>query len=927
MPSTGDRINHYEIEKLLGKGGMGEVYLAQDTRLDRKVAIKFLPPELEADELTQTRFIREAKAAAALDHPFICKVYESGEYNGISYIVMEYVEGKDLRQRMESKHLSLNESLGIAVEIAESLEKAHKEGIIHRDLKPANIMLTPQGHVKVMDFGLAKKILPSGGNLEQTLTQASITEKGTIAGTLAYMSPEQAKGKVLDGRSDIFSLGIIIYEMFSHKHPFSKTTPIETLSAILRDAPPTPNVRPKTINPLLRPILKKTMAKDPGERYQNISELVTDLRKAQRQSQGGIRLPLQGIPLYIASAALVAIIATGIFFLARRPAATPKALPDPVSVLIADFENKTGDQVFDGALEYAMGIGLEAAPFVTTYKRTDARKIARQIKPESDGKLDSEMTHLVCVREGITMFMDGAIEPRSEGYALKVWARDPTNPEKSTEYSKTIPSKAEVLTTAAWMANKVISDLGGTPTKSAEALAGETFSTSSLEAMNAYTNAQELQVIGKQEEAIQQYLKAIDLDPNFGRAYSGLALVYRNRAQFEESEQYFTKAFANISGMGEREKYRTMAIYYLNNRNFQQAIQELTELLAKYPADYAGRLNLALAYFFARDFSQAKEVGRKAVELYPANSMSRLNLSWYALADGDLDLAEQEAQTAIDQSPGYEKAHAALALAKFMKGEPEEAGRIYETLKAISPFGDALATLGIADIALYEGRVSAAVEILEKKIASDAEEGQTAYLGNKLSLLAYAHLQRRNKAASLEAADRAVAATKEIGALCCAAQIYIEGGKKDKAHAIAAELSSQLGPESKALAKIIEGEILRKDGNIHKAIELFNQAQEILGTWLGSFSLGKAYLEIQAFPEAHRELDVCLTHLGEAASVFFNDVPTLHYQPLIYYYLGRAQEGLGSPAAAESYRKFLEIKANADEGDPLVEDCLRRLAR
>lgn len=284
---------------------MGEVYLAQDTKLDRKVAIKFLPPDLEADEQIQARFIREAKAAAALDHPFICKVYESSEADGKFYIVMEYVEGLNLRERMESKPLSLNESLRIALEIAEALEKAHKEGIIHRDLKPPNIMLTPQEHVKVMDFGLAKKFMPGGGDLEQTLTQASLTEKGTIAGTLAYMSPEQAKGKKLDGRSDIFSLGIIICEMFSHKHPFSKTTPIETLSAILRDPPPTPNVSPKTINPILRPILKKTMAKDPEDRHQNISELISDLRKALRETHGGTRLPLQGIPLYIASAELV----------------------------------------------------------------------------------------------------------------------------------------------------------------------------------------------------------------------------------------------------------------------------------------------------------------------------------------------------------------------------------------------------------------------------------------------------------------------------------------------------------------------------------------------------------------------------------------------------------------------------------------------
>ncbi|GAJ05693.1 unnamed protein product, partial [marine sediment metagenome] len=248
-----------------------EVYLAQDTNLDRKVALKFLLKDVENDASTRERFIREAKSAAALDHPFICKIYETGEADGKAYIAMEYVEGKDLKNKMEEEPLPLRDSIRIGLEIAEALEKAHKSGIVHRDLKPANIMLTPQGHVKVMDFGLAKRILPGGEEqLSQTITQASITEKGTIAGTLAYMSPEQAKGDDIDGRSDIFSLGIILYEMISGKHPFSKTSVIETLSAILRDSHPPTNVKPKTINPVINPILRKALAKDTGERYQNV---------------------------------------------------------------------------------------------------------------------------------------------------------------------------------------------------------------------------------------------------------------------------------------------------------------------------------------------------------------------------------------------------------------------------------------------------------------------------------------------------------------------------------------------------------------------------------------------------------------------------------------------------------------------------------
>ena len=928
MPDPGDKIKHYEILRLLGKGGMGEVYLAHDSVLDREVAIKFLSEEMQEDATAQGRFLREAKSAAALDHPFICKIYETGEVEGKAFIVMEYIEGKDLGEKLKKEPLSFSDSLRIALEIAEALETAHGKNIVHRDLKPSNIMLTPQGHVKVMDFGLAKQILPGGeDSVTKTLSQLSITAQGTIVGTVAYMSPEQARGDMIDVRSDIFSLGIILYEMTSGKHPFSKSSPIETLSSILRDETPPVNIKPKMMNPVLTPILRKALAKDAGDRYQKVSDLAVDIRNLHREAVEGSRLFFRNRPVFIGSILIIAMLLVGVWWLARRPTvSTPESGPEPISVLIADFQNKTDDSVFDGSLEYAMGIGLEGAPFITTYKRTDARKVVNQVNPSAAGRLDTDMAQLVCVREGINLFMDGEIEAKGEGYTLNIWVKDPINPENVTRYSKLIPSKKDVLTSAEWLASKVISDLGGIPLKSAEVLAGETFTTSSLEAMNAYTSAQNFSITGRPDEAIQEYLEAIDLDPNFGRAYSGLALIYRNRGQFEKGKKYFDQALTKIDQMCEREKFRTMAIYYLRNRNFQKAIEELTELLEKYPADYAGRTNLALAYFYARNYSMAKEVGYQAVELYPKNSMSRFNLSWYALADGDIEMAEKQAQIAIDNSPGYEKAYIVLALSKFMKGESAEATEIYDKLKTISAAGDSFVSLALADIALFEGRISDAIDILEKRITQDTKESRTHYLGYKWGLLARARLLSGKKAPVLEAADRAVASGTGIDAMFYAAQVYIQVGKEDKALSIVTELSNRLVSEPRAYAKIIEGEILKKKGKFHEAIALFNQAQEILDTWLGRFSLGKAYLEVKAFPDAHKELDLCLKRHGEAASVFFNDVPSIHYLPLIHYYLGRAREGLGSPAAKESYQKFLEIKANSDEGDPLVEDCLRRLA-
>lgn len=278
MSKPGEKLKHYEILKPLGKGGMGEVYLALDTELNRKVALKFLPEEMQDDEKTRARFLREGKAAAALDHPFICKIYETGECKGKAYIAMEYIEGKNIKEKMEEGSLPLKDSLRIALEISEALEKAHESGIVHSDLKPANIMITPQGHVKVMDFGLAKRVLPAGEEeINRTLTHASITEQGTIARTLAYMSPEQARGDKIDGKSDIFSLGVMLYEMISNEHPFSRPTALEILSAVLRDPVPSINIKPKKVSSALNPILNKALAKDSGERYQNAADLAYDI--------------------------------------------------------------------------------------------------------------------------------------------------------------------------------------------------------------------------------------------------------------------------------------------------------------------------------------------------------------------------------------------------------------------------------------------------------------------------------------------------------------------------------------------------------------------------------------------------------------------------------------------------------------------------
>jgi serine/threonine protein kinase/tetratricopeptide (TPR) repeat protein len=926
MVNPGDRINHYELIRLLGAGGMGEVYLARDTVLDRNVALKFLPEELEKDPHTRERFIHEAKSAAALDHPFICKVYETGETEGKAYIAMEYVEGQTLKSLLEQGPMPLRDALQATLEAAEAIEYAHAHQIIHRDLKPANIMCTSQGHAKVMDFGLAKRILPKGeAEISRTLTQASLTGQGAVVGTIAYMSPEQAKGDPIDGRSDIFSLGIILYEMLSGKHPFSKPSPLETLTSILRDQVPPPHIKPKAVNPVLNPILRKALAKNPEERYTKISDFVADLRKAQRELMGEGRPLARLLPIIGAAIIVVVLAIFAIMKFARPRAGSPApAEPKTVSIIVADTANQTGDAVFDGVLEKLLTISLAESSYISVYDSKQGHRQAIELKPGSEGHLDLETAQLISRRQGINAAIGSTIEQSSSGYLVRVSAWDPANSKKISEIDQTIKTKADILKVADTLAAKLSADLGAIPPDSREALIKETFTTTSLEAMHAYAEAQELDDLGKPDEAIDWLHKALDYDPNFGRAYAILAVVYYNRQQYQEARNYIQEALKRIDQMTDREKYRTRGIYSLITRNFKKAIEEYSALLNQFPGDYVAHANLALAYFFARNMPKALEEERLDIEHNPQSVTSRFNMTWYALAAGEFQAVEDEARTIWELQPDHEDVYVTLALSQLTQGRIAQATAAYEKLGTLSSMGASLAATGMADIAVYEGRLKDAVTILEKGIPFDRKNDWTYNAADKEIMLAQTQLSQGKKELALRTVDQAIEMNRNSEVLFSAAQLYLDAGQVDKARELAGELSKKIEPEPLVYAKLIGGQMSLVRGDKPSAIKIFQEAQDLLDTWLGRFLLGRAYLEAEAYAEAHSEFELCIKRQGEAASVFINDLPTFRYFPPVYYYLGRAQQGLGSEAAAESYQKFLKIKEKADPGDRLVEDARKR---
>lgn len=931
MPLDIEAIKHYQILNRLGKGGMGEVYLAQDTVLNRKVAIKTLLEDLERDPQSRMRFLREARAAAALDHPFICKVYETGEAEEKAYIVMEFIEGQTLHQKLEEQSLSMIEAIQITLEIAEALDKAHSSNIIHRDLKPANIILTPEGHVKVMDFGLAKWVeaeeeVDEAQALQTMTQQATLTEQGAVAGTLAYMSPEQAKGKKLDNRSDIFALGLIFYEMTTGRHPFMKMSGIETLSAILKDPTPPPGIKPKSFNPILSPIFRKALAKNLDNRYQDIKEFIADLKKVQREITGGSRFLHKGLPIIVASVLITAAVVFAVLKFTQKPqAGSLDTGPEPISIIVADVQNQTGDAVFDGVLEKVLSLSLDGTSYISVYDSKQARQQATQLKPGFEGDIDIELAQLLSQRLGINVVLSASIEPRDSGYLIKAWAMDPTSSDNLAEVDQTINNKADILKAADVISAKLSAELGVVAPDSSEALIRETFTTTSLEAMKAYTTAQELEATGKTDEAINEYLKALDNDPNLGRAYSGLAAIYHNRQRFQEAEETYLEAMKRIDQMTSREKFRTRGGYYLMKRNYNKAVEELSALVAEFPLDAAGHTNLALAYFYAYQMEKSFEEGQRAVELNPHNIHIKFNLVWYAAAAGKNDVAEQTVRPIIENNPNFQDAYVILALVQLAQEKPDLATETYRKIEDKGDLGKSLSLAGLADLAIYEGRLNEAQSLLRQGISFDLEKEWNYRAADKGFALAHTYLIQGNNEQAYATAETALGHFKNEELMYAAAKIYIETDHTDDARALAGELNQKIQPIHQAYAKLTGGDLSQAREDLPGAISLYQESLGLVDTWLGHFLLGKAYLQAEQFTEAYSEFETCLNRRGETISIFLNDLPSFRYFPEVYYYLGRAQEGLGSAGATESYQKYLQLKAKADEQNSMIEDANQRL--